>query len=345
MDSSRFRFRFVLLLALAGAVCGRAQSLALAPQQDQPLDRQLQAIAQAHHGRVALYAHNLRTGQTASLDPDESVKTASVIKLGILLDAAEQIRAGHATLNERLTLTRPNQVEGSGILGQLTAPLTLTLGDTLALMVVLSDNTATNMAIDRLGLAHINATLRAAGLSQTVLYKKVYIPAQAPLPPDQPRFGLGKTTAREMASLMERLAGCQLALDGAKDGAAALPADGPLCGALLHMLRNQQDRDSLPRYLESLDTSEHRSAIANKTGALDAVRNDVALISTKQGPVVVAAFTWENADQRWTGDNEAEQILGKLAEAIVRRWSPAGLDPAAFPWENPLAAVPTAPSR
>ena len=345
MDSSRFRFRFVLLLALAGAVCGRAQSPALAPQQDQPLDRQLQAIAQAHHGRVALYAHNLRTGQTASLDPDEPVKTASVIKLGILLDAAEQIRAGHATLNERLTLTRPNQVEGSGILGQLTAPLALTLGDTLTLMVVLSDNTATNMAIDRLGLAHINATLRAAGLSQTVLYKKVYIPAQAPLPPDQPRFGLGKTTAREMASLMERLAGCQLALDGAKDGAAALPADGPLCGALLHMLRNQQDRDSLPRYLESLDTSEHRSAIANKTGALDAVRNDVALISTKQGPVVVAAFTWENADQRWTGDNEAEQILGKLAEAIVRRWSPAGLDPAAFPWENPLAAVPTAPSR
>jgi beta-lactamase class A len=201
------------------------------------------------------------------------------------------------------------------------------------------------MAIERLGLAHINATLRAAGLSQTVLYKKVYIPAQAPLPPDQPRFGLGKTTAREMASLMERLAGCQLALDGAKDGAAALPADGPLCGALLHMLRNQQDRDSLLRYLESLDTSEHGSAIANKTGALDAVRNDVALISTKQGPVVVAAFTWENADQRWTGDNEAEQILGKLAEAIVRRWSPAGLDPAAFPWENPLAAVPTAPSR
>ena len=345
MDSSRFRFRFVLLLALAGTVCGRAQSPALAPQQDQPLDRQLQAIAQAHHGGVALYAHNLRTGQTASLDPDEPVKTASVIKLGILLDAAEQIRAGHATLNERLTLTRPNQVEGSGILGQLTAPLALTLGDTLTLMVVLSDNTATNMAIDRLGLAHINATLRAAGLSQTVLYKKVYIPAQAPLPPDQPRFGLGKTTAREMASLMERLAGCQLALDGAKDGAAALPADGPLCGALLHMLRNQRDRDSLPRYLESLDTSEHGSAIANKTGALDAVRNDVALISTKQGPVVVAAFTWENADQRWTGDNEAEQILGKLAEAIVRRWSPAGLDPAAFPWENPLAAVPTAPSR
>jgi beta-lactamase class A len=301
-------------------------------QEDQLLDRQLQAIAAAHHGKLAVYAHNLRTGQTASLSPDLPVKTASTIKLGILLDAAEQIRAGKAILGEKLVLNHENQVEGSGVLGQLTTPLALTLGDTLTLMVILSDNTATNMAIDRLGLAHIDATLRAAGLKQTWLYKKVYVPAAGPMPADQPQFGLGKTTPREMAAIMERLAGCGLAVDGS----AALPGDGPLCGALLHMLRSQQDRDSLPRYIESLDTSEHGSAIANKTGALDQVRNDVALISTKAGPVVIAAFTFENADQRWNGDNEGELTLAKVAQAIVQRWSPAGLDPQAFPWENPL---------
>ncbi len=314
----------------------------LAAQEDQKLDQQIASIANAHKGKVALYAHNLRTGQTASLSPDLPVKTASVIKMGILLDAAEQIRAGKATLAERLVLTQPNQVPGSGVLGVLTPPIALTLGDTLTLMVVLSDNTATNMAIDRLGLDHINATLRAAGLRQTVLYKKVYEPPQGPMPPDQPLFGLGKTTPREMASIMERFATCRLALDGS----APLPADGLICGAILKMLRNQQDRDSLPRYLESLDTSEHGSAIANKTGALDAVRNDVALISTKSGPVVIAAFTFDNADQRWTGDNEAEQTLGRLAQAIVARWSPGGLDADAFPWENPLrpAAPRTAPN-
>jgi beta-lactamase class A len=199
-------------------------------------------------------------------------------------------------------------------------------------MVVLSDNTATNMAIDRLGLAHINATLRAAGLHQTVLYKKVYVPATEPMPPDQKKFGLGKTTAREMASVMERLATCRLVLDGS----APLPGDGKICGAILHMLRNQQDRDSLPRYLETLDTSEAGSAIGNKTGALNQVRNDIALIATKTGPVVIAAFTWGNEDQRWTGDNEAEQTMGKLAKTIVDRWSPDGLDAASFAWENPL---------
>jgi beta-lactamase class A len=329
-----FRCRIAFAVRLAGL----AAALSATAQQDTQLDQQIKSIAAAHHGHVSLYAHNLRTGQSASLLPDEPVQTASVIKMGILLDAAEQMRAGRATLDERIVLTKANQVEGSGVLGELTAPIALTFGDTLRLMVILSDNTATNMAIDRLGLANINATLRAAGLHQTVLYKKVYVPATGPMPSDQPKFGLGKTTAREMASIMERVATCRLALDNT----APLPVDGKICGAILEMLRNQQDRDSLPRYLETLDTSEAGSAIGNKTGALNQVRNDVAIISSKAGPIVIAAFTWENADQRWTGDNEAEQTLGKLAKAVVDRWSPQGLDAAAFPWENPLAEPVTA---
>jgi len=325
------RVSFLLAAALFATASLTCQQPSL--RDDKQLDLQLASIAATHRGKVAVYAHNLKTGQTASLDPDEPVKTASVIKMGILLDAAEQIRAGNASFEEKLVLTKANQVQGSGVLGQLTAPLPLTLRDTLHLMVVLSDNTATNLAIDRLGIDHINATLRAAGLKQTVLYKKVYVPATGPMPPDQPKFGLGKTTAAEMASILQRLAECRLNLEGSPPQ----PNDGPICGAILHMLRNQQDRDSLPRYLEALDTSEHGSAIANKTGALDQVRNDVALIATKNGPVVIAAFTWENTDQRWTGDNEAEKTLASMAEAVIKSWSPAGLDAEAFPWENPLA--------
>jgi beta-lactamase class A len=313
------------------AVCVLSSGILLRAQEDAALEAQLQAIAAAHHGKVTLYAHNLKTGQTASLKPDEPVQTASVIKLGILLDAAEQIRAGKASLDEGLTLTKANQVQGSGVLSILDTPLNLTLRDTLTLMVVLSDNTATNMAIDRLGLAHIDATIQAAGLKDTWLYKKVFLPPSGTVPADQPKFGLGKTTAREMASVMERLATCRLSLDGSPP----LPRDGAICGAMLHMLRSQQDRNSLPRYLETLDTGEHGSAIANKTGALNAVRNDVALIATKAGPVVIAAFTQDNQDQRWTGDNEAEKTLGRLAKAVVDRWSPSGLDAEDFNWNDP----------
>jgi beta-lactamase class A len=321
---------FRRLLPLAAIVLFAAVSAA---QDDTALDAQLKGIAAAHRGKVALYAHNLKTGQTASLDPDTPVQTASTIKLGILLDAAEQIRAGHATIAEKLVLEHANQVPGSGVLGELDTPLPLTLKDTLTLMVILSDNTATNLAIDRLGLDHIDHTLRAAGLRQTWLYKKVYLPPAGPMPADQPKFGLGKTTAREMAALMTRFAECNLSLDGA----AAMPGDGPLCGTLLHILRSQQDRDDIPRYLETEDTSETGSAIANKTGALNAVRNDIALIASKSGPIVIAAFTYDNKDESWGPENEAQATLGKLGRAIVNRWSPQGLDPAAFPWDNPLA--------
>jgi beta-lactamase class A len=325
--------RTVLCGAISlGSLLPAARSFA---QEDTQLDQQLQTIAAGHHGKLAVYAHNLRTGQTASYVPDLAVKTASTIKLGVLLDAAEQIRAGKAALSEKLVLNHDNQVEGSGVLGQLTAPLALTLQDTLALMVIVSDNTATNMAIDRLGLAHINATLRAAGLKQTVLYKKVYVPASGPMPADQPQFGLGKTTPREMASVLERIAQCRLSFDNAPP----MASDGPLCGALLHMLRNQQDRDSLPRYIENFDTSEHGSAIGNKIGSLDEVRNDVALIATKAGPIIISAFTFDNADQRWNGDNEGEITLAKIGKAVIERWSPQGLDPQAFSWDDPLKPI------
>ena len=262
-----------MLLRAFSTVLIFSATVSFAQREDAALDQQLQSIASAHHGHVALFAHNLKTGETAAISPDLAVKTASTIKMGVLLDAAEQIRASKASFAERLLLTKPNQVEGSGVLGELTPPIALSLGDVLTLMVVLSDNTATNMAIDRLGLDHINATLRARReLKQTWLYKKVYVQATGPMPPDQPQFGLGKTTPREMAAIMERLATCDLTLPQVaaktRSHVEQHNNDGPICGTILNMLRHQQDRDSLPRYIENLDTSEHGSAIGNKTGAL-----------------------------------------------------------------------------
>ena len=326
------RRRVCLIAVVAAAPLAWAQPAHV----DAQLDGTIAAIAHAHHGQVAVYAENLKTGATASFQPDLPVQTASTIKLGILLDAAEQLRNGQASLSEKLVLEHANQVEGSGVLSQLDTPLTLTLKDALTLMVILSDNTATNLAIDRLGLDHINATLRAAGLKQTVLYKKVFLPPPPNMPADQPKFGLGKTTPREMASIMERLVECRLDLSG-NNPEPDPGRDQGICAAMLHMLRSQQDRDSLPRYLQTLDTSEHGSAIANKTGALNQVRNDVALIASKNGPIVIAAFTQENADQRWTPENEGELTLAKLGKAIVRRWSPDGLDAEKISWDRPGA--------
>ena len=336
------RLRSLFALPLLAATFCFAQ--APAGHEDAQLDQTLQSIAAAHQGSLAVFAENLKTGETASLQPDLPVQTASTIKMAILLNAAEQVRAGHARFEEKLVLTKDNQVPGSGVLAQLDTPLALTLKDVLTLMVIVSDNTATNLAIDRLGLDHINQTIVAAGLKQTWLYKKVYKPATGPMPADQPKFGLGKTTPREMASIMTRFTQCDLNLGKSVQSQVPRSGDGKICGAILNMLRAQQDRDGLPRYIESLDTSENGSAIANKTGALDAVRNDVALIASKSGPIVIAAFTFDNKDQRWTGDNEAQKTLGKVGKAVVERWSPQGLDADSINWDNPLQP-PAAPVK
>lgn len=294
---------FLLLFAVFGA-SARAQD-------DTALAQRLQALVAAYHGKVSLYATDLNSGKSVAFDADTAVPTASVIKLAVLFDAMKDVQAGTARFDEHLTLAKQNQVEGSGVLGLFDTPLPLTLKDVLTMMVVVSDNTATNVAIDRFGLDEIDKRISAAGLQQTWLYKKVFMPASGPVPADQPKFGLGKTTAREMAQLMRRIAMCDL---NETAGAAVTAQDRAICDTALNMLKNQTDRDGIPRYLAP------GIVTASKSGALDDVRNDVAVVYAKSGPIVISAFTRDNADQSWTADNAAYVLIGKLSAAIVDAW-------------------------
>lgn len=307
--------RILIGLLLAG-------SLTAGAAEDQALLTRLQSLSQAHHGKVAFYAENLKTGETVSLDADTPVQTASVIKLTVLYEALEQIRAGKAHFEDPISLQHSDQVSGSGILTFFDTPQVLTFKDILTLMIIMSDNTATNLAIDHLGLKNIDDRIVALGLKNTWLYKKVMKPAEGPVPADQKQFGLGKTTPREMASVMKRFVTCRL--DNAATVSQVSATDQKLCDAAMFMLKNQFYRDSIPRYLERADSTESLSQIANKTGALDAVRNDVGVVFTAQGPIVISGFTYENKDQSWTVDNEAEVLLARMAKEVVQSWASSG---------------------
>lgn len=288
----------ILLLALTANASG--------------LQKQIEELAAAHRGHVALYAKNLTTGATVSLDASRPVQTASVIKLPLMLQAFEQVQAGKLKLTQPVVLTQENQVQGSGILNILDPGLTMTLKDAITLMMTLSDNTATNMVIDTVGLAPTNEMLARMGLHNTYFYKKVFKPAEGPMPPDQKQFGLGKTTPEEMARVLESVYRCDM---GSRE----------LCLEMITIMRNQQDHDMVPRYLATPPGSEALSAVADKVGALDDVRNDVALVYTQRGPIIISIFTYGNEDQSWTPDNHAEILIGRLAQAIVNEWSPEGL--------------------
>lgn len=279
---------------------------------DNALKSKIESLAAEHHGRLALYATNLKTGETVAIDSDTPVATASVIKLPILVEAMQQVKSGKHTLADKVTLHKDDIVQGSGILQFFDTPLVITLKDALTFMIIESDNTATNLVIDQVGINKVNDRITQMGLKDTYLYKKVYKPATGPMPPDQKKFGLGKTTAHEMAKIMEKIVRCDL-------------HDQKLCDAMLYMLRNQQYRNLVPHYIETSDTSEGLSLIANKTGSLDAVRNDVAVVYSKNGPIIISAFTYDNEDKSWNNENAAEMLVAHIAKDIMDAWSPQGL--------------------
>jgi beta-lactamase class A len=290
------------------------------------LAEQIRTIATAHHGNVALFAENLKTHETVAISPDTPVQTASVIKLAILYEALEQVRNGKAHFDDKITLTKVDQVPGSGVLLFFDTPLSLTLKDVLTMMIVMSDNSGSNLAMDHLGIENVDARIAKLGLKDTYLYKKIFtpVPAGMVMPADQKKFGLGKTTAREMAALMTKIVRCELA----DPGTPVRPDDAALCEVALKMLHVQFYRSALPRYLDGMPGATSDS-IANKTGSLNAVRNDVAAISTKNGMVIISAFTFDNKDTSWGAEQEGELTIAKLARTIVQSWSPDGL--AAWP--------------
>jgi beta-lactamase class A len=309
---ARWRKRaLATLLSMTLFGCAVAQTVPPSTQ-TKALEKQLAQIVAAHHGKVAVWAKNLDTGQTVAIEADEPVQTASVIKLPIMLEAFHQKKEGKLDLAKRIPLAKDDQVDGSGVLTFLQPGLEPTVEDAIVLMMTLSDNTATNLVIDQVTIPAVNARIAALGLRDTYLYKKVFKPPGGPVPADQKKFGLGKTTAREMGEVMAAIARCEL-------------SDQALCDRMVAIMRNQQDATMIRRYLEGQDTSEQGSWIADKVGALDDVRNDVALVQTKQGRIVISLFTWENKDQSWTVDNEAQVTIAKLAQAIVQAWSPKGV--------------------
>jgi beta-lactamase class A len=115
-----------------------------------------------------------------------------------------------------------------------------------------------------------------------------------------------------MAGILESIERCDL-------------GDRTLCARMIDIMEHQFWRNCIPHYLEDADTTEVASHVANKTGSLDHVRNDVGIVFTKDGPIVISAFTYDNADTSWTPENEGELLIARMAKIIVSGWAPRGL--------------------
>lgn len=268
---------------------------------DADFQADLEQIELASSGRLCFAIRDLQSGALLARHADTPCKTASIIKLPILVHVALAVEEGTMNWHERLLLTDAEKVPGAGVLPQLTAGLALTLHDACMLMIIISDNTATNMVIERVGVAAVNQRMRELGLPITTLHRKVYAPDRDDdIYGEQSRqYGLGVTTPGEMLHLLERLAANEL-------GNKATSAE------ILRFLEQQQYRDSAPRLLPS------EWKYAGKTGAVDACRNDVALVTdTDHHRYALALFCQDLTRVLWTADNPGEVALSRLARRAL----------------------------
>jgi beta-lactamase class A len=303
---------FALVLCASSVVAQAPTAKEVPDRRDATMQNLMDSYAKRHHGKVALYAKQLRTGAEAEINADTPVGTASVIKVAILLESMYQVKAGKISLEDMLPLKKEDQVSGSGVLFLFHTPAQVNFETALTLMITQSDNTATNLVLDHVGRENVNNRMRALGFPLTTSVRKISRPGSGDNSPELKPFGIGRTTAREMAHILMAIDRCDL---GAPE----------LCKKMINMFENQFWRNSIPHFLEDVDTTEVPSHVANKTGSLDAVRNDVGIVYTKDGPIVVSVFTWANQDQTWRPENEAEILIAHMAKTIVDGWAPNGL--------------------
>jgi N-acetylated-alpha-linked acidic dipeptidase len=246
-------------------------------------------------GTVSLFAKNLDTGETFGLEPDRRVRSASTIKLSILVEVYAQVAEGRLAWSDRLTLTEDQKVEGAGVLRELSDGLGLTLRDAVRLMIVISDNTATNLVLDRVTTDAVNARMDALGLASTRSLKKIggAGASRAAAEPANQGFGIGVTTAREMVALLERLEKGEI-------------VNAPASQEMVDLLKRQQYHDGIGRSLRGVP-------VASKPGALDRLRSDIGVVYTPKGRIALA-MTCENLPETdYTPDNPALGMLSRLS--------------------------------
>ena len=267
------------------------------------LESRLLPLIQAHKGHVAVAVKHLRTGAAYSYHADEAMPTASLIKLAVMVETYRQAEEKKVDLDTRLTLRKEDQVPGSGILSQLSPGLTLTLRDAVRLMISLSDNTATNLVLDQIGLASTARTMERWGYPNTKIHSKVFRRDTTLFPERTQKYGLGSTTAGEMVRLCEALYRKQIVTPAA-------------CDEMLGHLKACQDDEKFPRYLPSGTT------VAFKTGTVDDARTAAGILYTPDGPIALCVLTDQNEDQRWIPDNAGNRLCAEVAREVYAYFNP-----------------------
>ncbi len=271
-------------------------------QPDKSFDQKIRDEIKAFKGKVTLFAKNLDTGASYGIGEDERVRTASTIKVPIMAATFALVAEGKVKWSDELVLTKEKKVGGAGILPDFGDGLRLTLRDAVHLMIMLSDNTATNLVLDHITADAVNEKLEKFGCKLTRSLRKINGGGESKAfaeawnkKPDgsNSRYGIGVSTPREMVELLEKI----------ERGEIVSPET---CKEMIAILKRQQYHDGIARSAKGIET-------ATKPGALDALRSDIGIFYTKRGRIAMAITCDDMPEIDWSVDNPGQLLMAKLA--------------------------------
>jgi beta-lactamase class A len=308
-----------------------AQSKSASHIKLEQLKSQLQKIRQGFPGDMAIYMKNLKTGEEIALDADSIYETFSVIKISIMATVLRDAEAGKFSLDDRIPLRAADQRLPSGVLYTMQPGLNPTIRDLMTLMIIISDNTATDLLADKVERANVTAYMRELGLKNTSIqfsdldwdrtwlgtldpsYKNATGDKTIQFPFDryteaqiQSAFGhtiydagiyFGHSTAREMGRLLEMIQQNKLLSKAS-------------CEFMLATLEKQQVNNRFPKYLRDV-------LVAHKTGdGQPFIANDAGILFIKNQPVVLVVFTGHHR-----GETEAlHDALARIAALVAQHY-------------------------
>jgi len=266
------------------------------------LQTSIERITTSVNATWGVYAKSLETNEEVALHADRRMDTMSVIKIPLMVEVFEQIKAGKFRLADKYTLTKEDLRPGTGILRSLDPGAVVTVKDLIVLMNIVSDNTATDVLYRMVGGPEpVNRRMEALGLKQTrapSTSKEWFEAIRAAKSPAEfhreAKHPFGLSTPREIGLLLERLERGTL-------------VDKPSSDQMLEILRGQIYRTRIPRFLTGY-------RIPHKTGDfLPYIANDVGVLESPGRTVVVSIFT---ANHFGSGDT-LEEAIGRVAEQIA----------------------------
>ncbi|MCQ4922458.1 class A beta-lactamase-related serine hydrolase [Tissierella carlieri] len=267
------------------------------------LESRINAEVYNFSGRIGLYANDFK-GNIIEINSDDKFETASTIKVFVLAELYKQIHENKINPHKILEYEKENYVVGSGILRDLDYGVEMTAKSFATLMIIISDNIATNVLIDLLGIDNINNTCADLGLKDTILHNKI----------DFEKYSkLGTTTPRDYGRFFELLYKKEL---WSKE----------ISEEMIDILKKQHyntilTRD-LPQYfLDSENTGdEELISIASKSGSMDACRNDGGIVYTPYGGYVISLFTKDFVDNLYYNDHESYRFGGKVSRLMFDQY-------------------------